>query len=158
MRITRWLAAALAGAAVSAGGASGHGGQAQRHCTASSSAARSAHSPSTFVPAHPTSMLLCHYGPLPQRLLLGSRRVTSAVLLRRITRRLNALPAMPREPIACPADNGAVVVIHAFYAHAPARIIDVQLSGCEIVSRGSLLRWDAPDHGRFVGWLAGLIP
>ena len=150
--------AAVSSAAVAVA-APARSGLAGPHCTTGSMASAPArHAPRPLVAGHPSSILLCHYGPLPQHLLVGSRLVTSRARLHKIVHGLNALPPMPRQPIACPVDNGAHIVLIVLYGTGPTRVIDAQLSGCEIVRRGSVVRWDAPRQGRFLHWLASLAP
>jgi hypothetical protein len=76
--------------------------------------------------------------------------------VRKVVRGLNRLPKMPRAAVSCPHDDGSMIVVTATYRKAAPRIVQVHLTGCLDARRGDLVRWDLPDHGRFVHGLEQL--
>ena len=126
------------------------------HCTASSQAPGGGDETGALVPGKPAALALCRYGPLPSYALEGSRVVTRRKRVRHLVRRFNALPSPPAGPISCPADDGSSIVAYALYRRAATRIVHVGLSGCLIVSRGDVVRWDTPSGGKLVHTLEDL--
>jgi hypothetical protein len=146
-------------ATAAAGGARPkHQPGAYKHCAASSSVPTAGRHPAygPLVPAKPIALRLCRYGPLPSYTLEASRLLTARRQVRRLVRGLNSLPAMPAGAFACPVDNGSSIAVIAIYRRSAARTVHVELTGCLIATRGGVVRWDLPSHGRFVHRLEGL--
>lgn len=128
------------------------------HCTASSQTPGGGGETGSgrLLPGKPGALALCRYGRGPSQALEGSRLVTRPKRVHRLVRRFNALPSPPAGPISCPNDDGSSLVAYALYRRAATRIIHVGLSGCLIVSRGDVVRWDAPSGGKLVRTLEDL--
>jgi hypothetical protein len=139
---------------VAAGAAGGHDAvtsQPTFHCTAGSrTPGGSDRGSGPLLPGKPTALLLCRYGPLPSHTLQGSRLLRSRLRVRKLARGLNALPVMPSGATSCPHDDGSTVVVLATYRKGAPRVVQVERSGCLTARRGGVVRWDLPDHGRFV--------
>lgn len=128
------------------------------HCFAPSQAPSggSQRRPGPLLPGKPSKLLLCRYGPLPSQTLKASKLLTRRQRVREVVRGLNALPSIPSGAVSCPSDNGSSIVVYAMYRRSLTRIVDVGLSGCLIATRGAVIRWDLPSHGRFVHTLENL--
>lgn len=148
------VALATASVLAAVGAAGGHAAataQPTFHCTAGSQAPGGSDRRSgPLLPGKPTALLLCRYGPMPSHTLQASRLLSSRLRVRKVVRGLNALPAMPSGAMSCPHDDGSTVVVQATYRKGAPRVVQVERSGCLTARRGGVVRWDLPDHGRFV--------
>jgi hypothetical protein len=143
-------ASVLAGATV-AGGHRAAAAGAALHCTPGTQAPGGGdRHPGALLPGKPAKLLLCRYGPLASQELQGSRLMRRQDRVRTVVRGFNALPVMPTGTVSCPRDDGSKVVVTAIYAKAAPRVVQVERSGCLAARRGGVVRWDLPDHGRFV--------
>jgi hypothetical protein len=87
------------------------------------------------VPDGARSVLLCRYrglNPQPKRpgTLARARTVTTARIVRRLARELDALGPFPPRARACPKDDGSEVVAFFRYARTGDDPVAVTLGGC----------------------------
>jgi len=71
------------------------------------------------------------------RLLTNPARVTTLV------RQFNELPPFPPGAFACPADDGSQILALLAYPNAKHVTIAVELTGCQRVTNGDLVRIDS---------------
>jgi hypothetical protein len=93
-----------------------------------------------LAPPGATAIRLCRYGALPSLLLQRSVLQTSLSLVSGLVRVFDRLPQPPPGPVACPADNGSQIVALVAYPAGQRVTISVDLTGCAIVTNGSLSR------------------
>jgi hypothetical protein len=79
-------------------------------------------------------------------------------VIRQLVAALDALPAAPRGPTACPADDGSQILVIASYRDRPTETVNVGLTGCQVVRRGSVVRWALPSRGAVIQRLEALTP
>jgi hypothetical protein len=97
----------------------------------------------TLAPAGASSILLCRYGGLNARppLTLDRMRLLRAPgLIKELIRQLDRLPAPPKGPTACPADDGSQIVALLGYSGGRTVPVSIGLSGCETVTNGTVAR------------------
>jgi hypothetical protein len=97
-----------------------------------------------LAPPGAKAIRLCRYnalGRLPLRGLARSALVTSARTVKSIVSELDALPALPRRPLSCPADDGAEIDALLAYPDGNGVFVQIDLTGCATVSNGSVVRW-----------------
>jgi len=97
-----------------------------------------------LAPPGAKAIRLCRYnalGTLPVRGLARSALVTSARTVKAIVSELDALPAPPRRPLSCPADDGAEIDALLAYPGGNGVFVQIDLTGCATVSNGSVVRW-----------------
>jgi hypothetical protein len=104
-----------------------------------------------LVPAGATSLLLCRYrglNPYRKRFrLLGSGTVRAASKVAHLGAQLNALKVGGSGPIACPADDGSLIVAYFRYRDGSRDVVRIGTTGCEVVSNGPVNRWAAVAPG-----------
>jgi hypothetical protein len=96
-----------------------------------------------LAPPGAKAIRLCRYNALGTRPLRGlahSALVTSSATVKAIVNELDQLPRIPRA-VFCPADNGAEIDALIAYADGNGVIVQIGLTGCVIVSNGSVARW-----------------
>jgi len=106
-----------------------------------------------LVPGAPSEMVLCRVAGLPlhpARELLKTAHVQDRPVLERLTRQFNELPPPPKGVTACPSDNGSQIEVAVRYAHRPPMLIDVSLSGCRDVRRGTVTRTALGASGQWL--------
>jgi hypothetical protein len=105
-----------------------------------------------LAPPGAKAIRLCRYNALGTRPLRGLARsalLTSARTVQAIVSELEALPAFPRRPLSCPADDGAQIDALLAYAGGNGVLVQIDLTGCTTVSNGSVVRWaGSTDAGR----------
>jgi len=100
-----------------------------------------------LAPPGAKAIRLCRYNALgtrPPRSLARSALVTSSATVKAIVSELDQLPRIPRA-IFCPADTGAEIDALIAYADGNGVLVQISLSGCTIVSNGSVARWVGPS-------------
>jgi hypothetical protein len=104
-----------------------------------------------LVPARATSVLLCRYrglNPYRKRFrLLGSGTVRAASKVAHLGAQLNALKVAGPGPIACPNDDGSLIVAYFRYRDGSRDVVRVATTGCEVVSNGPVSRSAAVAPG-----------
>ena len=102
-------------------------------------------------PVGATSLLVCRYrglNPYRKRFrLLGSGTVRAASRLAHLALELNALKVIPPGPIACPADDGSLIVAYFRYRDGSLDVVRIATTGCQDVSNGPVSRWAAVAPG-----------
>ncbi len=93
-----------------------------------------------LAPAGARAVLLCRYGPLPKTGLERSVFVSGPGEIARLVSDFNRLPLFPRRGVNCPFDDGTEVVAHLRYTGGRTVEIAVSLTGCGLVSNGTLTR------------------
>ncbi|PZS14132.1 MAG: hypothetical protein DLM64_02150 [Solirubrobacterales bacterium] len=116
----------------------------------------------TLVPVGAIALTVCSYrglNPSPKRIgtLLHTRRVASAKRNAGIARELDALPPFPsgEHALACPNDDGSTMVLLFGYRHQSVDPVLVELTGCQTVTNGPVVRWAIPDP-KLIGHLQAL--
>lgn len=106
---------------------------------------------SELVPPGTSRLLLCRYrglNPSVQRFqLLASDRVRKRSTVARIMAQLNAL-APSTGVFSCPADFGALIVAYFRYRTGPDDVVNVDTSGCELITNGHVHRSASGGPGR----------
>ena len=103
-----------------------------------------------LAPAGATAIRLCRYAGLngsPRLGLVSSRLITSAGLVAELVREFDTLPSMPPGAFSCPADDGSQIAASLRYGGGQNVTISVGLTGCRLVSNGSVHRTAAGDSG-----------
>jgi len=96
-----------------------------------------------LVPLGAAAMRLCRYAGVnghPPGALVHSRLVTDPVLLGELTEQFNGLPAFPPGPVSCPIDDGSQILALLVYADGRNVTIASDLTGCQLVTNGDLIR------------------
>jgi hypothetical protein len=104
-----------------------------------------------LAPAGASMIRLCRFSGThavpPQPLsLVHSADVRATAHVDRLIRELNRLPPMPAA-VSCPNDNLSQIVLLLSYPHGQTLVIDVELSGCQTVTNGSVYRIAARGNG-----------
>jgi hypothetical protein len=102
------------------------------------------------LPARARRVRLCSYEPAGkhQRIrLTGQTLVRRHRAIRKLTRRLNALPEPSPGATACPFDDGSKVLALASYRHHRHAAVEIKLRGCQTVTNGHLTRRALAAHG-----------
>jgi hypothetical protein len=117
--------------------------------------------PPQLVPSGATALRLCRYrglNPAATALRLRSSRVVTNNA--EVASTALALNRLPREQavIHCPMDNGSAILASFSYAHSPAVVLHIGLSGCVTVTGAYLPARTAagPAGARLVGRLEQL--
>lgn len=87
-------------------------------------------------------MRLCRYSGLnahPRLALVGSRLLTSRTIVRQLVRGLDRLPSL-HGAVACPEDDGSEILARLTYPGGQRVSISVGLTGCALVTNGSVHR------------------
>ena len=85
---------------------------------------------------------LCRYSGLnahPRLALVGSRLLDSRTIVDQLVTELDRLPAL-RGAVACPADDGSQILALLAYPGGHQVSISVGLTGCALVTNGSVHR------------------
>lgn len=96
-----------------------------------------------LAPRGARSIQLCRYSGLnahPALALDRMRLLRTPPVLERLTRQLDLLPAPPRGPVACPSDDESQIVLTLRYPDGHAVPVDLELTGCRMVTNGTVLR------------------
>lgn len=97
----------------------------------------------TLAPAGANAIRLCRYSGLndhPPLRLVRATFLDRTRLVGQLVRRFDRLPSGPSAPVACPADDGSEIVALASYPDGHEVRISVGLTGCQVVSNGSVNR------------------
>ncbi len=96
-----------------------------------------------LAPAGATAIRLCRYSGLnasPRLMLVRSRLVSSRAVVRRLVDEFDRLPPPPAGAVACPDDDGSQIVALVSYPAGQQVTIAVGLTGCALVTNGSVHR------------------
>jgi hypothetical protein len=88
-------------------------------------------------------MRLCRYSGVndsPRDRLVRSRLLSDPRLVTKLVREFNELPPFPPGGFACPADVGSQILALLAYPNGQRLTIAFELSGCEGVMNGDLIR------------------
>jgi hypothetical protein len=77
---------------------------------------------------------------VPRLRLIRARLVTSTTQIHALVRQFDALPRFPQRAYSCPADDGSAIVAKLAYPGRHLVTVDVGLTGCRIVTNGSIRR------------------
>jgi len=95
-----------------------------------------------LAPAGAVAIRLCRYSGLnahPKSALVSSRLLADPAVVRGIVTGFDRLPQMPRG-IFCPMDDGSQILVFLAYRGGRELTIRVALTGCRIVTNGSVGR------------------
>ncbi len=99
----------------------------------------------TLVPGASNEVVLCRYR---FSRLEGVRGLSGTHTIRRLSREYNALRRPPKgHTWACPADDGTTVVAQFKYPHGSPVTVRLEVTGCQLVTSGSQVRWANPPPG-----------
>ena len=103
-----------------------------------------------LAPSAPDAFRLCRYSGLnahPGSSLVRAKLVSDRARRESLVRQFNRLRQFPREPIACPMDDGSQILALLGYVNGRRVGIAVALTGCEGVTNGDLTRTAAAFGG-----------
>jgi hypothetical protein len=104
-----------------------------------------------LAPSGATAIRLCRYIGLNHkhaRSLGRSRLLTKQTLVSDLVTKFDALHAAPAGAVACPNDDGAMILAQLAYPDGHRVSIGVSLSGCQFATNGDLTRNAAFPNGR----------
>jgi hypothetical protein len=96
-----------------------------------------------LAPTGPDAIRLCRYAGLndpPPGRLVRSRLLSDSALVTRLVRQFNELPPFPPGGFACPSDDGSQILAQLAYPNGKQVTIAFELTGCQGVSNGDLVR------------------
>lgn len=94
-----------------------------------------------LAPPGAVAIRLCRYKVLPpKRGLAASTLITGAATVAELVTELDALRSPPTGAVYCPDDSGAEIDMLLAYSDGHGVFIEVALTGCTIVSNGTLVR------------------
>lgn len=113
-----------------------------------------------LAPPGASEIKLCRYSPFGNRRvsdLTATTYVRSVNVIKGLTQALDGLPHVQRLAF-CPMDDGAVIDMTLSYPSGHGVFIGVELTGCETVSNGSIMRTAAttPAGRRLIETLESL--
>jgi hypothetical protein len=116
----------------------------------------------TLVPLGARTLLLCEYGGLGagpnSGRLAAADLVTARSSIVAVTRSFDALKNASHTTFHCPMDDGSAITATFEYPEAKADVVRLELTGCQTVSNGKLLKSAASAAGKLlVGRLRHLL-
>jgi hypothetical protein len=137
------LAVPVASAGDGAGPAPGHPTRCSAAAPPGAPAERWAAARHELAPAGASEIRLCRYSGLndhPPMTLVRSRLLGRGRLVAQLLSRFDGLPSGPRGAVSCPADDASQILALVAYPGGREVRISVGLTGCELVSNGSVHR------------------
>ncbi len=119
-----------------------------------------------LAPPNPSAIRLCRYSGLnahPRLTLVGSRLLDSRSAVQQLVSEFDRLPSLTGA-VACPADDGSQILAALTYPAGHEVTITVGLTGCDLVTNGSVHRSAAgigsprPFGPQLVAELEHLVP
>lgn len=116
----------------------------------------------SLVPPGAGSVVLCRYAGLNDPAHRAGRLVRSRVLARRaivraLGHQLDRLHRLPKGAVSCPLDDGSEVAVIFRYPRGRDDPVTVELTGCQVVTNGHLIRTAATPGSKLIARLRSLI-
>jgi hypothetical protein len=96
-----------------------------------------------LAPSGANAILVCRYSGMnahPRLVLVHSLLVRSSSLIAKVVAELDRLPSL-RGTVNCPMDDGSEIVLTMYYPTGRTVMISLGLTGCDLVSNGSVARY-----------------